>query len=471
MPLPLSSGDMMSTNHDNLNLLYVFADQWRAQAVGCAGADAVSTPHMDAFAKQSVICDNAVSTYPLCSPHRAALLTGRHPLSCGFWTNCKAPMQGAPFLRDTEITIGDVASAAGYDTAYIGKWHLSDSELNHVDHPASGASGWDAYTPPGPGRHGFRFWHSYGAMDDHLHPHYWENTPEQIHVNQWSPIHETDMLLSYLESHPKNRPFVAFLSWNPPHPPYRETDSSFQTLYRDMPFRENVPQAWRDDPDYLENRVAYFGAVSALDREFGRITKYLEATGLMHSTIVVLSADHGDMMGSHGLYGKNVWYDEATRIPLIIHDPRLAPARESCLFASEDHAPTLLELLGLPIPSVMEGISHAKTLREESQKEREWMYQCMMPGMPDLVKPLRGEGLEPQAFGWRAVRTENTLFVLNAGTAPRMPVQCFQYDLHEDPYQDHPSYPTAQEQSEYRSLMRQTAQQVGDPFGPLREQP
>ena len=90
------------------NLIYIFADQWRAQAIGAAGADPVVTPNMDAFAAQSMECTNAVSTYPLCSPHRASLLTGKYPQSCGMWTNCKTGLDDVIMLRPQEVTISDV---------------------------------------------------------------------------------------------------------------------------------------------------------------------------------------------------------------------------------------------------------------------------------------------------------------------------------------------------------------------------
>ena len=113
-----------------MNLLYIFADQWRAHAVGAAGEDPVVTPNMDAFAAESMACTNAVSTYPLCSPHRAALLTGKYPQSCGMWTNCKIGLDEVVMLRPQEVTITDVLHDAGYVNGYIGKWHLDGSEKN-----------------------------------------------------------------------------------------------------------------------------------------------------------------------------------------------------------------------------------------------------------------------------------------------------------------------------------------------------
>ena len=154
-----------------MNLVFVFADQWRAGAMGYANEDPVLTPLMDRFCSESTYCDHTFSTFPVCSPHRASLMT-----------NCK---RGLPLrLGDDEICVGQVLKEAGYDTAYIGKWHLDEPEQNHCEEPKSGARDWDAYTPPGVRRHGFDYWYSYGTYDMHLSPHYWQDTDEMIKVNQ-----------------------------------------------------------------------------------------------------------------------------------------------------------------------------------------------------------------------------------------------------------------------------------------------
>src|SRR5699024_7155536 len=132
------------------NIIYLFADQWRRHAVGHRGEDLVYTPHIDIFAKESMEFKQAVSTSTLCSLHR------------------------------DERCISDVLKSNGYETGYIGKWHLDLPEKNMTNNPASGADGWDAYTPPGPKRHGFDYWYSYGAWDEHLSPHYWQDSPEKI---------------------------------------------------------------------------------------------------------------------------------------------------------------------------------------------------------------------------------------------------------------------------------------------------
>ena len=125
------------------NLLYIFADQWRYHAAGFAHEDTVLTPNMDAFAKKSMCFTQAVSTYPLCSPHRAALFTGKYPTSCGMWTNCKTGLNEALMLKPQETCISDVLHDSGYYTGYIGKWHLDASEMNFTPNPISGAADWD----------------------------------------------------------------------------------------------------------------------------------------------------------------------------------------------------------------------------------------------------------------------------------------------------------------------------------------
>ena len=162
------------------NLLYIFADQWRAHALGYKKEDPVVTPWMDRFCEESVCFSNAYSTFPLCTPHRGSLMTGKYPLSIGLWTNCKIGLEEKIMLKPQETCIANVLKEYGYDTGYIGKWHLDASELNFTSSPKSGAKEWDAFTPPGERRQGFDYWLSYGACDEHLDPHYWQDTPEQI---------------------------------------------------------------------------------------------------------------------------------------------------------------------------------------------------------------------------------------------------------------------------------------------------
>ena len=431
------------------NLLFVFADQWRRDAVGFAGKDPVKTPNMDAFARDSVYCTDAVSTFPLCSPHRASLLTGRHPLSTGVFTNCKTGLSMG--LKEDEVCIGDVLKENGYHTGYIGKWHLDEPDQNKSPEPESGAKNWDAFTPPGPRRHGFDFWYSYGACDQHLSPHYWKDTPEQIKVNAWSPEHETDVAIDYLKKQTDQEPFALFISWNPPHSPYDLVPQRYLDLYRDEDIRlkENVDltnihhhtyePAGYTKQELIQITKEYYAAVSGLDDQFGRLIKTLKDQGLYDDTLIVLSADHGDMMGSHGLMAKHVWFEESIGIPLIAGGAGLNPSVCHTLIGSPDFMPTLLGLLKLPIPETVEGTDCSEDISGNPVHHDKICYLAACPGRDVFLKAFKEAGENPLDFGWRGVRTSRYVYIVEAGydTTPHM--TRLLYDLENDPLQMNPS--------------------------------
>ena len=256
------------------NLLFIFADQWRADAIGYAQADPVHTPNMDAFCTDATYCDHAFSTFPVCTAHRASLITGRYPLSMGIFTNCKNGLSMR--LKDEEIGVGQMLKDADYQTAYIGKWHLDEPEQNHCRQPVSGARNWDAFTPPGVRRHGFDYWYSYGTYDVHLKPHYWRDTPKMICADEWSVQHETSKAIEYLRDvRDKERPFALYISWNPPHSPYDQVPQKYLDLYPDVTLKDNVclkdihhhtgePVPYTPEQMKLATRQ-YYAAVSGLD--------------------------------------------------------------------------------------------------------------------------------------------------------------------------------------------------------------
>lgn len=416
------------------NLLYVFADQWAKKAIGFEGAQ-IPTPHMDKFAEESMVFDNAISSYPLCSPHRAALFTGKEPYSCGMWTNCKIGLDEVLMLKPQEVTIGNVLKDAGYGTAYIGKWHLDASEMNFFDEPASGSYGWGAYTPEGERRQGFDFWYSYGAMNNHLSPHYWQHDDRKITHDRWSPEVETDVAIDYLKERDTSKPFCMFISWNPPHPPYDQVPEGYVDLIGDIDFPGNVPEEMQKDSVYQKAVREYYGAIAGLDDNFGRLLAYLEEAGLAEDTIVVLSADHGDMMGAQGLMGKNIWYEESIQIPLMVRGQGLTTGHSDVLLASKDHMPTLLDLLDCPIPETVQGRSYKGVLDGGMTEEAGDVFICMLPGMPELVEPFRVLGLNNKAFGWRGLRTKTHTYVIDNGDHPEHGQRRLLYDLKADPLQ------------------------------------
>lgn len=447
------------------NLLVVFADQWRNTARGLHNPQ-IATPNMDRFAEEAFSTDQAVSGCPLCSPYRSELLTGRRAVHTGVIGNC---MTGYDMcLSPDELCISQVLKESGYRTGYIGKWHLDSPELNSGSQPLSGAEGWDAYTPPGKKRHAFEYWHAYNAWNDHLHMHYWEESCEKIFTDLWSPVHETDKALEFMESR-KKEPFALFLSWNPPHPPYDLLPEKYADRYRgkELVFRGNVPDELRTDEAFRKKFGEYYGAIEGLDDNFGRIMEYLDREGLTEDTIVVLSADHGDCMGSHGLMGKNIWYDESIRIPLYIRGPQVVKGHSDALIASQDHMPTLLELLDAAVPDTVQGKSFASLARGASMEEEpEHAFLCMIPGMPELVEEYRKLGLNNKAFGWRGIRTKDITYVVDNGTSPSETQRRLFYDNKKDPLQLNPVELDQQDAiaEAYDAVIRSYLRKTRDPF-------
>lgn len=428
------------------NLIYIFADQWRSSSVGFVGEEAVETPNIDQFREEATNCDQVFSSFPLCSPHRASLMTGKYPLSAGFFTNAKPGLKVR--LQDHEVGVGDTLKKAGYQTAYIGKWHLDEPEVNHEEEPVSGARNWDAFTPPGPRRHGFDYWYSYGTYDEHLHPHYWQDTPEMIQVDEWSVAHETEKAIEYLEEKRQpDQPFAMYLSWNPPHSPYEKVPEKYLNLYKDKDISlrknveiENLHHHTGEQEPYDEEGLTlatkrYYAAISGIDDHFSKLIEYLKETGLYEDTIIVLSSDHGDMLGSQGLMGKHVWYEEAIHIPCIFRVP--GNNKETChtIMASQDMMPTILGLLDIAIPETVEGEDCSSYILTDQEDYDRVSFILACPGRATIVEKYKEHHLDSKDFGWRAVRTQTYTYVMSLGYNIVADKQRHLYNIAEDPYQ------------------------------------
>lgn len=374
------------------------------------GADPVLTPNLDRFAREGVVFTNAVSNRPVCSPYRASLLTGRYPFSNGVTTNCYSG--SVPYdvhLREDERCVSDVLKDAGYSCGYIGKWHL---EAPHEPYlfPRGAGGIWDEYTPPGPRRHGFDFWHSYGCHDNHMRPHYWTaDAPRDQYVefDEWSPHHEAGVAVDYIRNRngalrPADRPFALFVSVNPPHMPFEMVPPEYVARYGDKTSTDLLTRPNVDlntELGQVAKRWAkhYFAAVTGVDEQFGRIVQALKDEGLENDTIVVFTSDHGEMMGSHGRMYKSSWYEESFGVPFVIRWPgHLRAGREDLLLSVPDIMPTLLGLAGLErrIPTQVEGADYSGLLLGKGgQRPTSALYLLHAPETPETsargVKTMR----------------------------------------------------------------------------------
>lgn len=414
-----------------MNLLYIFADQWRRDALGIYDKRVI-TPNMDKFAGESVVFDRAYSSCPLCSPHRGCLLTGKHPVNTNVFTNCKPDVNAC--LREDDVCVSDILKSNGYTTGYIGKWHL--------DRP-DGNGGWDAYTPPGKKRHGFDFWYSYGADNSHLTPHYWDTDGNIHQINQWSPEHETDIALDFIKRNKEND-FALFMSINPPHAPYHLTPEKYKTLYRGIKSSSKATAAAPSnvgdraefddfDRDVLEG---YYGAVTGIDENIGRILSCLKENRLYDNTYIIISADHGDMLGEHRLVAKHIWYEGSVGIPLIIGGGGISHKRTDVLINSPDQTATILGLLGIEVPEFMEGKDFSPLIRGEKMSGHSSVMSAAFPNTGERILEFERHGKSFMDYGWRSVVTERYKLAVCKGMSYGAKKQVYLYDLQNDPYEN-----------------------------------
>jgi arylsulfatase A-like enzyme len=350
------------------NLLFVFTDQQSYDMVGYHSNNQVITPNLDRLAHEGVYFKHAVSNCPLCTPMRGMLLTGQHPLYNGCWKN------DVPLLPDNGVTFPQALNKAGYETAYIGKWHLY------------GGGNRDMGIPKGENRHGFNntFLTDNVTVDYRSESSfYWDDNGEKVFFKDvfedkpWELEAQTRQAESWLEDYNNEKPFALFISWHPPHDyvgdgcpdmPDRQynydvsiLDSSLLIPYKDTdiilrPDLEKDGEMTECRKEQYRNHMAM---ITACDASVGRLVEILKEKGLYSNTLIVFTSDHGDMIGSHGANKpKGVPQDYACRVPLVMSGQKiLHKNRESeLLIGSMDLMPTILGLMDIKPPETVQGI-------------------------------------------------------------------------------------------------------------------
>jgi arylsulfatase A-like enzyme len=331
------------------NLIFVFADQLRYQALGFAGDANVRTPHLDRLAGECLNFSGAISGAPVCCPARASLLTGQYPDQHGVFMNDVCLNNGA-------TSLAQASAAAGYDTAYIGKWHLD-------------GHGRSNYIPP-ERRQGFDFWEVLECTHDYNHsPYYAGNDPTKRYWDGYDAEAQTREAQRYMREHRSDKPFLLVLSWGPPHNPYETAPEQYRRLYdpATLTLRPNIP------PDFeaqaRRDLAGYYAHISALDALTGDLLRTLDETGSADDTLFVFWSDHGDMLGSQGQWRKQRPWEESIRVPLLLRWPaQFGRGRREvdALINTPDLMPTLLDLCSVPIPSTAAGTNFAPYLRGQA---------------------------------------------------------------------------------------------------------
>ncbi|MFC6646902.1 sulfatase [Granulicella cerasi] len=392
------------------NLVYVFADQLRYSSCGYAGDALAHTPNMDKLAAEGASYRQAVSSTPVCAPYRASLMTGKYQSSTGMVIN---EMRLSP----EHECFGHVLTRGGYQTAYIGKWHLWGAQLGHHDLIRNG------FTPPGKYRLGFDgYWAAYNFNHSYNHSPYFLNDTTPHIREQYEPDAQTDVAIEYLKSHRRDdEPFALFLSWGPPHSPWGPSNNApkeFAELFagKQIPLAPNYSTIsdpysdnWQKIGPAYDQRIhewmrVYYSQVANLDWNLGRLMKALDDAKLTEDTIFVFTSDHGEMFGAHGRQGKLIFYEEAARVPFLVRWPRKIRPKTvtDALLGTPDIMPTILTMLGLPTPQAVEGQDLSGHVTGKPVKHVEAAH---LQGMGATAA--WADGSE-----WRAARTEEFTYAI-----------------------------------------------------------
>ena len=477
------------------NVLLLWTDQQRADTVGPDKDPRLQMPNLERLAQSSAHFRHAYCAQPVCSPARATVMTGVYPHTHGVVDNNIVPDPGIPMITE-------LLRPAGYVTGYNGKWHLgnelqaqrgfdhwvSTEEGYARSHAEEGYSSYHdflearGYTPSDPHRDGMTFArHTAAAL------------PEE----EGKPAFQTAEALRFLESH-RDRPFFFSVNYLEPHAPFNGPLNGFykaedmtlpDTWYGEM--EASVPLRYRrlraayggeymaGHPDWMKSndergwkdlKARYWGLCTLVDKYVGRILDRLEELGLADDTIVVYTSDHGHMMGEHGLLNKSVLYEPSAQIPFIIRVPGLPPQQLATPVGHVDLVPTLLDLLGQPLPDHLQGHSLVPLLRdgdsdaEEGQAIIEWNGSLQDDAVDTRAgphEPLAPGAVDADRTEIRTIRRGSWKLNVHASGEHEL------YDLRTDPAERHNAFADAEHAEVVRDLdrrLRQWQRETADPL-------
>jgi arylsulfatase A-like enzyme len=393
---------------DRPNIIFIMADDHAAHAISAYGSRVNQTPNIDRLAREGMLLRNVFVTNSICTPSRAAILTGQY-----------SHLNGVPVFNrfdSSRVTVARLLQQGGYYTGMIGKWHLGSDPV------------------------GFDRWEILPGQGTYMNPVLYTATGEKTYTNRYVTDVLTDLAIDFLQTRPKNQPFFLMLHHKAPHRPW-EPDATHRAQFADrwIPEAETFWDSYATRTDALhENlqRVAadltrrdlklpppqglegtaltnwlavkpdsvsvtrdgkpvtltgealgrwkyqrymqdYLATIQSVDDNVGRLLAFLDRAGLSKNTIVIYTSDQGFFLGDHGLFDKRFMYEESLRMPFLIRWPAvIKPASASDAMAlNVDFAPTFLDAARVPVPAEMQGRSLLPVLRGRTPSDwRTSMY-------------------------------------------------------------------------------------------------
>lgn len=405
----------------------------------------VVTPHLDKLATESVDARLCVAEVPVCSPSRASLLTGQHATTHGVFYNDRP-------LRNEAVTLAEVCQQSGYQTGFIGKWHIN------------GGMGKD-FNPgrlapiPASRRQGFAYWRALECTHDYNNSPYYNEANRRFVWQQYDAISQTDSAIAFM-TQPRSEPFLLVLAWGPPHDPYQTAPKEYRQKYANkaLTLRPNVPP--KDTTEARRALRGYYAHINALDDCIGRLEAAIKGANLDDNTIFVFTSDHGDMLYSQDQINKQKPWDESIRVPFLLKYPAGLGRKGNTLdvpMTLTDVMPTLLSLSGQPIPGRVEGHDY------------EALFHKPRPPKPDeaaliaCVVPFHQWGYGHGGREFRGIRTARYTYVRD------LKGPWLFYDNLLDPYQlvNRANRPdVAQTQQQMEAILTRKLREANDNFLP-----
>lgn len=458
---------------DRPNILFIMSDDHAPQAWGPLATtlkEHVKTPNIDKLAKQGTLLSNSFCTNSICTPSRAAILTGQYSHKNGVYS--LAITRGGTLDPDKE-TVATILQESGYETALIGKWHLHSDPV------------------------GFDYW---SILDDknrfgqgrYDNPLFREQGKKAEVFEGFSTDVITDKSLQWLKQHKGSQPFLLFCHFKAPHEPFcypkrlnklydgitipepaglhedtrKRSGRSFSGasleylghLYTKNPekYRKPIPDFKAiKDPKVKRSAIYqkyikdYLRSVAGIDENIGRLLEYLDDSGLSNNTIVIYTTDQGFFLGEHGFYDKRMMLEHSAKMPFVIRYPGQVGVNKQLeeIILNVDFAPTLLDYAGIETPGFMQGRSFRSNLEGNTPKDwrtdmyyRYWLHS----------------GGRPAHYG---IRTQQYKLIFYYGMA--LPVAAHYgknttpswefYDLHKDPNEFYNQY----KNPEYKGIITQ----------------
>jgi arylsulfatase A-like enzyme len=400
----------MGANAEQPNVIVFFTDQQRWDTTGVHGNPLELTPHFDRMAKLGTHAALAFTCQPVCGPARASLQTGQYATACGSYTN------GIP-LREEARTIAHYFRDAGYDTGYIGKWHLAGTRTKPVPEHLRG---------------GYDYWLAADALEhtsDAYRTVLFNNDNEPVELPGYRVDALTDAAIRYIADRRRSgKPFFLFLSYLEPHHQNHRDDYPSPDISRGRYTGKYVP------PDLAalggnahQHLDGYYGMVKRLDEALGRLNDALKSLGMDQDTVIAFTSDHACHFKTRNNEYKRSCHESSIRVPMAFSGPGFdggGTLRE--LVSLIDLPPTLLDAAGIPVPDVMQGRSMLPLLN--GRRADDWPQEAFVQISESQV------GRAIRTRRWKYGVTAPDRDPIRDSGSPEY-VEQYLYDLEADPYE------------------------------------